>query len=80
MADSIYYKVSLVVVDGKYPGAIISTDKRPEIGDELSFNGRVYEVLDVMELMAAVGDFGFLHATCKYVRDIQDDDVELETE
>jgi hypothetical protein len=29
----------------------------------------VFEILEVMELMPPVGNFGFLHATCKFIRD-----------
>ena len=31
--DTIYYKVSYVVLDSKHPGAIISEDKQPCIRD-----------------------------------------------
>lgn len=67
--SDIYYKVSYVVEGGKHPGAIINIDSKPEIGDELIFDGRVFEVLEVVELTPPVGRFGFLHATCRYLRD-----------
>ncbi len=69
MSDDIFYKVSFVVEGGEHPGAIINLDKRPQPGDEVTFDGRTFEVLEVMELMPTIGSFGFLHVTCRYVRD-----------
>ncbi|MBK8984890.1 MAG: hypothetical protein IPM39_02235 [Chloroflexi bacterium] len=68
MTDEIFYKVSFVVVGGKHPGAIITVEKKPEIGDEIAFNGSVFAVIEVMELMPPVGSFGFLHVTCEHRR------------
>lgn len=67
--DSTFYKVSYVVVGGTHPGAIINMDHKPEIGEQLTFDGRIFEVLEVVELMPPVGSFGFLHATCRYLQD-----------
>jgi hypothetical protein len=39
--DTIFYKVSYVVLGGKHTGAIINVDKRPQIGDEVTFDDRV---------------------------------------
>ena len=64
-----YYKVSYVVQGGEHPGAIINMDKQPQVGDELTFDGRVFEIVEVIELMPPVGNFGFVHATCRYLRD-----------
>jgi hypothetical protein len=72
MNEEVFYKVSYVVVGGEHPGAIINNDKKPEVGEEISFDGRVFEILEVVELMPPTGNFGFLHATCRYVRDTGD--------
>ncbi|HID52793.1 MAG TPA: hypothetical protein EYP41_12255 [Anaerolineae bacterium] len=69
MSDEIFYKVSFVVEGGEHPGAIINLDERPQVGDEVTFDGRTFAVLEVMELMPTIGNFGFLHVTCRYVRD-----------
>lgn len=69
MTNEIFYKVSFVVAGGEHPGAIMTVDQRPEIGDEVSFNGSVFKVTEVMELMPTVGNFGFLHATCEFLRE-----------
>ncbi len=66
----IYYKVSFVVLGGKHPGAIINVDEEPKVGDQVTFDGHVFEVLEVMELVPPLGEFAFLHATCRYVRDL----------
>ncbi|MCA9875881.1 MAG: hypothetical protein KC441_19550 [Anaerolineales bacterium] len=68
MTDEIFYKVSFVVMGGEHPGAIMTVEKKPEIGDEITFNGSVFRVTEVMELMPPVGNFGFLHATCEHLR------------
>jgi hypothetical protein len=72
MSDEMFYKVSFVVVGGEYPGAIVTVDQRPEIGQEVRFNGNAFTITEVVELMPPVGDFGFLHATCKYVQDTEE--------
>ncbi len=70
MSDDVFYKVSFVVVEGsQHPGAIINVDEMPEVGEEVTFDGRVFEILEVKELMPTIGNFGFLHASCKYLRD-----------
>ncbi len=66
--ETIYYKVSYVVLGGKYTGAIINVDKRPEVGEEVTFDNNVFEIVEIMELMPPVGNFAFLHATCKFLR------------
>jgi hypothetical protein len=64
---TMFYKVSYVVLGGKHTGAIINVDQRPEIGDEVKFDDNVFEIVEVMELMPPVGNFAFLHATCKFL-------------
>ncbi len=72
MSEDIYYKVSFVVVgNNEHPGAIINLDDRPNVGDQVTFDGRIFEILEVTELMPATGNFGFLHASCKYVQDAE---------
>lgn len=70
MSDAIYYKVSYVVEGGTHTGAIINVDKEPEVGEEVEFDGRLFVITDVTELMPPMGDFGFLHAACRYLRDV----------
>lgn len=66
-----FYKVSFVVLGGKHPGAIMNVEEEPQVGGEVSFDGRVFEILEVMELMPPLGEFAFMHATCRYVRDVE---------
>ncbi|MFQ5398548.1 MAG: hypothetical protein ACE5E7_03020 [Anaerolineae bacterium] len=67
--DLVYYKVSYVVEGGMHPGAIMNVDERPQVGDEVIFGEHVFEIIEVLELMPPSGHFGFLHATCRFVRD-----------
>jgi hypothetical protein len=69
MSDEVFYKVSIVVLGGEHPGAIINFDKEPQVGEEIHYDGRVFEILEVKELVPQVGNFGFLHATCRYLRE-----------
>lgn len=69
MNEVSYYKVSYVIQGGEHSGAIMNVDEEPQIGDEVIFDGHVFEIIEVMELMPPVGDFAFLHATCRYVRE-----------
>lgn len=68
MSNAIYYKVSYVVEDGSHTGAIMNSDEAPQIGDEVSFDGAIFKIVEVTELMPAGDDFGFLHATVRYLR------------
>ncbi len=65
--DVIFYKVSYVVLGDKYTGAIMNVEQEPQIGDEVTFDGNVFEIIEVMELMPPTGNFAFLHATCKFL-------------
>ena len=63
------YKVSFVVQGGTHPGGIQNLDKRPEVGDQLDLAGLQLEIVEVLEIIPPRGDFAYLHATCKPVRD-----------
>ena len=69
MENGVLYKISYVVIGGEHPGAIVNVEKKPEPGETLTFDGRVFEIVEIVELMPPVGNFGFLHATCKYLHD-----------
>ncbi len=68
MSEVTYYKVSYVIQGGKHPGAIINVEEEPKVGDKVSFDGNIFEIIEVTELMPPVGEFGFLHATCRFVQ------------
>ena len=68
MGNAVIYKVSYVVEGGKHPGAIINTDVEPKVGDIVRFDGLMFQITEVDELMPPAGDFGFLHATCRILR------------
>jgi len=59
------YQVSYVVIGGEHPGAIVNELKRPQVGDHITIGTRIFEVVEVMEVMPPRGDFAFLHATVK---------------
>ncbi len=75
MSDAIYYKVSYVVEGGGHSGAIINVDEEPVVGEEVVFDGKVFKVTEVTELMPPMGDFGFLHAACRYLRDATAEEI-----
>lgn len=77
MTNDIFYKVSFVVSGSSvHPGAIMTVEKRPEIGEEIQFNGSIFTITEVMELMPPVGNFGFLHVTCEYLREASPEDAD----
>lgn len=67
MSEAIYYKVSYVVEGAKHPGALMNVEEKPEVGDEVAFDGHRFVITDVAELMPPMGDFGFLHASCRLI-------------
>lgn len=67
--EEMFYQISYVVVGSNHPGAIVSVDQRPEVGEQVSFGGQTFEVLEVQELTPSTGNFGFLHVTCRMVDD-----------
>lgn len=68
MSEATHYKVSYVVEDGSHLGAIVNTEQAPQVGDEVRFDGAIFVVTEIEELMPATDDFGFLHATCRFLR------------
>jgi hypothetical protein len=64
------YKVSYVVADKKHPGAIMNSDRKIEVGDEVEFDEQRFVVIEVEELMPPVGGFGFLHVTCRSLESV----------
>lgn len=65
--DVANYKVSYVIQGGEHPGAIMNVDEEPQPGDQVQFNGSLFEVIEVVELMPPMEGMGFLHATCRYL-------------
>lgn len=57
------YKVSYVVQGGEYPGGIKNEEERPEIGKQVQIGPRMFEIVEVFEIMPPRDDFQFLHAT-----------------
>jgi len=64
---STIYKVSYVVKGGEHPGAILNEDQKPELGQRVILGSKEFEVIEVVDLMPARGDFSFLHVTVKAI-------------
>ena len=60
---STIYKVSYVVQGGDHPGAIVNEEKKPEVGERVKLGAQEFEVIEIVDLMPARGDFSFLHVT-----------------
>ena len=69
MSEVVLYKASFVVEGGTHPGTIMNLSARPELGAEVTFDGRIFQVTEVEELMPPIGSFGFIHVACIYLRD-----------
>ena len=63
------YKVSFVVQGGGHPGAIQNMEKRPKKGYRVKLCNKVYEVVEVLEIIPSRGEFGYLHATCRPLKE-----------
>lgn len=57
------YKVSYVVVDGKFPGSIKNETERPQVGQLVQIGKRMFEVVSVTEVMPPRDEFLYLHAS-----------------
>jgi hypothetical protein len=62
------YKVSFVVQGGGHPGTIQNMEKRPEKGDRVKLGNKLYEIVEVLEIIPSRGEFSYLHATCRPVK------------
>jgi hypothetical protein len=62
------YKVSYVVL-GEHPGTIRNENRYPVVGDVIQIGDDSFKILEVLELVPARGDFGYLHVTCQPVED-----------
>ena len=63
------YKVSYVVIGQPHPGAVLNLEKPPRVGDRVILDGQPFEVIEVIDLAPPRGDFAYLHATCRPVRE-----------
>jgi len=59
------YKVSYVIVGTDDPGAIQNQDKTPVPGEKIKLRDKIYEIIEVFELVPPRGEFHYIHATCK---------------
>ena len=63
------YKVSFVIQGRGHPGAIQNMEKRPEKGERVKLGNKLYEVVEVLEIIPSRGEFSYLHATCRPVEE-----------
>jgi hypothetical protein len=63
------YKVSFVVKGGEHPGAIQNMEERPKKGDRVKLGNKLFEIVEVLEVMPSRGEFGYLHATCRPIEE-----------
>ena len=63
------YKVSFVVQSDPHPGGIQNLDDRPQVGDVLTLGNRTFEIIEVMELVPPRGEYAYMHATCRPLKE-----------
>lgn len=61
------YKVSYVVLGGRYSGGIKNDTERPQVGQQIRLGRKLFEVVEIKEILPPRDDFQFLHATVKPV-------------
>jgi hypothetical protein len=59
------YKVSYVIKGSDDPGTIANSDKRPQVGEQVTLGERKFEIIEVIDLLPSRGDFQYIHATCR---------------
>ena len=63
------YKVSFVVQGGTHPGGIQNLEERPKIGDILTTGRDEFEITQVVEIIPPRGNFAYLHASCRPIKE-----------
>jgi len=66
------YKVSYVVVGGQHRGMVINQEEAPQVGQRVELDEHVCEIVEVQELVPPMGDFAYLHATCRLAEETGD--------
>jgi hypothetical protein len=62
------YKVSYVIVGGQHRGMVVNQEEAPQVGDCIELDEQVCEIIEVQELVPPMGDFAYLHATCRPIK------------
>lgn len=62
------YKVSYVVVGGQHRGMVMNQEEAPQVGHYVELDEQTCEIIEVQELVPPMGDFAYLHATCRPVK------------
>ena len=63
------YKVSYVIVGGQHRGMVINQEEAPEVGHHVELDEQMCEIIEVQELVPPMGDFAYLHATCRFLEE-----------
>ena len=63
------YKVSYVIVGGQHRGMVINQEEAPQVGHRVELDEQVCEIIEVQELVPPMGDFAYLHATCRLLEE-----------
>ncbi|MGC9400347.1 MAG: hypothetical protein ACP5HM_14590 [Anaerolineae bacterium] len=63
------YKVSYVILDSDYPGAIVTQQRPPQLGEEVQLGEMRCKVMEIKDLLPPMGDFAYLHVSCKFIQE-----------
>ncbi len=47
----------------------MNTETKPKVGDRVTLGNETFEIVEVVDLMPARGNFHFLHVTCKPIEE-----------
>lgn len=61
------YQVSYVIRGAKGEGKITTLDHTPRVGEMVRFDGRLFRVLEVEELIKPLSQFSYYHVLCETV-------------
>ncbi len=59
------YKVSYVILETDHPGAIVTQQQPPQLGEQVQLGDLLCEVVEIKDLLPSTDDFAYLHVSCK---------------
>jgi len=64
-----FHKISYAIAGEPGSGLIRNEDRLPQPGEIVKLGDNEFEVVEVIELIPARGDWGYYHVTCTRVKD-----------
>jgi hypothetical protein len=69
MVYRVSYMVQGKVRGQRHPGLTRDEENAPEVSSRVELAGDLFDIIEVQELIPPMGDFAYLHVTCRWVPD-----------